>query len=88
MKEASLTVGGFYKHLDWRDDLVTEALGGALQTRKRPVETAASGGASFTRESLIHDYLSEAHRNPPGAVIRWPLWQEISRAATNAFGLS
>jgi TetR/AcrR family transcriptional repressor of nem operon len=30
MREAGLTVGGFYKHLDSRDDLVAEALGSAV----------------------------------------------------------
>jgi len=30
MKEAGLTVGGFYKRLDSRDDLVAEALGSAV----------------------------------------------------------
>ena len=30
MKEAGLTVGGFYKHFDSRDDLVAEAVSSAL----------------------------------------------------------
>jgi TetR/AcrR family transcriptional repressor of nem operon len=30
MKEAGLTVGGFYKHFKSRDDLVAEAVGSAL----------------------------------------------------------
>ena len=30
MKEVGLTVGGFYKHFDSRDDLAAEALGSAL----------------------------------------------------------
>ena len=30
MKEASLTVGGFYKHFSSRDDLVAEAMSSAL----------------------------------------------------------
>ncbi len=44
MKEAGLTVGGFYKHFDSRDDLVTEAVGSAFGGWKRRVEAAASGG--------------------------------------------
>ena len=67
MKEAGLTVGGFYKHFDSRDELVAEALGSALHTWKRRADAAASGGPPFTYESLIKDYLSEAHRDHPGA---------------------
>src|ERR1700686_3986241 len=44
MKEAGLTVGGFYKHFNSRDDLVAEALGSALGGWKRQVDAAASGG--------------------------------------------
>jgi TetR/AcrR family transcriptional regulator, transcriptional repressor for nem operon len=66
MKEAGLTVGGFYKHFDSRDDLVAEAVGSALGAWKRQVDAAASGGPPVTYESLVDDYLSEAHRNQPG----------------------
>src|SRR6266550_4219002 len=66
MKEAGLTVGGFYKHFDSRDDLVAEAVGSALGMSKRQVDAAASGGPPVTYESLVDDYLSEAHRNQPG----------------------
>jgi len=66
MKEVGLTVGGFYKHFDSRDDLAAEALGSALGAWRRQVDAAASGGPPVTYESLIDDYLSEAHRNQPG----------------------
>ena len=66
MKEAGLTVGGFYKHFDSRDDLVAEAVGSALGTWKRQLDTAASGGPPVTYESLVDDYLSKAHRDHPG----------------------
>jgi TetR/AcrR family transcriptional repressor of nem operon len=66
MKEAGLTVGGFYKHFDSRGELVAEAIGSALQTWKRQADAAASGGRPFTYESLLNDYLSEAHRDDPG----------------------
>ena len=66
MKEAGLTVGGFYKHFDSRDDLVAEAVGSALGSWKRQVDAAASGGPPVTYESLVDDYLSETHRNHPG----------------------
>jgi TetR/AcrR family transcriptional regulator, transcriptional repressor for nem operon len=66
MKEAGLTVGGFYKHFKSRDELVAEAVGSALGVWKHQVDAAASGGPSVTFESLVDDYLSEAHRNHPG----------------------
>ena len=65
MKEAGLTVGGFYKHFDSRDDLVIEALGSAFGGWKRRIDAAASGGTPLSYESLIDDYLNEAHRDNP-----------------------
>ena len=35
MKEAGVTVGGFYKHFDSRDELVVEALAAAFQDLDR-----------------------------------------------------
>src|SRR2546429_3846473 len=66
MKEAGLTVGGFYKHFKSRDDLVAESVGCALGFWKRRVDAAASGGPPVTYESLVDDYLSKTHRNHPG----------------------
>jgi TetR/AcrR family transcriptional repressor of nem operon len=66
MKDAGLTVGGFYKHFNSRDALVAEAVGSALELWKRQVDAAALGGPPVTYESLVDEYLSEAHRNHPG----------------------
>src|SRR5437879_6020213 len=66
MKEAGLTVGGFYKHFDSRDDLVAEAVGSAFGFWKRQMEAAASGGPPLSYAKLIDDYLNQAHRNNPG----------------------
>jgi TetR/AcrR family transcriptional repressor of nem operon len=66
MKDAGLTVGGFYKHFNSRDALVAEAVGSALELWKRQVDAAASGGPPVTYESLVDEYLSEAHRNHAG----------------------
>jgi TetR/AcrR family transcriptional repressor of nem operon len=66
MKEAGLTVGGFYKHFDSRDDLVAEAVSSAFGGWKRRVEAAKSGGAPLSYEKLIDEYLNEAHRDNPG----------------------
>jgi TetR/AcrR family transcriptional repressor of nem operon len=65
MKEARLTVGGFYKHFDSRDELVVEALSSAFGSLKRR-EDAASGGPSVSFAELIDNYLSERHRNNSG----------------------
>ena len=66
MKEAGLTVGGFYKHFDSRDDLVAEAVSSAFGAWKRRVDAAASGGPSVSLAKLIDSYLDEAHRDNPG----------------------
>jgi TetR/AcrR family transcriptional repressor of nem operon len=67
MKDAGLTVGGFYKHFESRDQLVAEAVGSAFGDWQRRVEAAAaSGGPSVSVSDLIDDYLSEAHRKNPG----------------------
>jgi TetR/AcrR family transcriptional regulator, transcriptional repressor for nem operon len=66
MKEAGLTVGGFYKHFDSRDRLVAEAVNSAFGGWKRRVESAKSGGPPVSYEKLIDDYLSEEHRDNPG----------------------
>jgi TetR/AcrR family transcriptional regulator, transcriptional repressor for nem operon len=66
MKEAGLTVGGFYKHFDSRDDLVAEAVGSAFGVWKRQMDAAASGGPPLSYAKLIDGYLSQAHRDHPG----------------------
>ena len=66
MKEAGLTVGGFYKHFDSRDDLVAEAVNSAFGGWKRRVEAAKSSGLPVSYEKLIDQYLNEAHRDNPG----------------------
>ena len=66
MKEAGLTVGGFYKHFHSRDDLVAEAVSSAFGGWKRRVDAAASGGPSVSLAKLIDDYLNAAHRDDPG----------------------
>ena len=48
MKEAGLTVGGFYKHFSSRDALVAEAVGSALELWKRQV------GCGRLRRSAAH----------------------------------
>ena len=66
MKEAGLTVGGFYKHFDSRDALVAEAMSAGMGDWQRRVDAAASGGPSVSLAELIDDYLSDVHRKNPG----------------------
>jgi TetR/AcrR family transcriptional repressor of nem operon len=66
MKEAGLTVGGFYKHFDSRDELVAEAVGAAFGIWQRQKEAAEFGGQPLSFAKLIADYLSDVHRKNPG----------------------
>jgi TetR/AcrR family transcriptional regulator, transcriptional repressor for nem operon len=67
MKEIGLTVGGFYKHFGSRDDLVAESLKAAAGPLQKQLLVAGSGGPPPTYESLVDCYLSETHRDHPGA---------------------
>jgi TetR/AcrR family transcriptional repressor of nem operon len=60
MKEAGVTVGGFYKHFDSRDELVVEALATAFQDLDRWEEH------TDTLTKALGNYLSEEHRDAPG----------------------
>jgi TetR/AcrR family transcriptional regulator, transcriptional repressor for nem operon len=66
MKEAGLTVGGFYKHFDSRDALVAEAVSSAFADWQRRVDATASGRPPVSYAKLIDDYLCDAHRKSPG----------------------
>jgi TetR/AcrR family transcriptional regulator, transcriptional repressor for nem operon len=59
MTAAGLTVGGFYKHFSSKDQLVAEALGGALQKSLDSVETKRGGDL----EAIAAGYLSRQHRD-------------------------
>ncbi len=67
MKEAGLTVGGFYKHFDSRDELVAEAVGAAFGMWQSRVDQGEAEGRPFTLTKLVDSYLSEQHRDDPGA---------------------
>jgi TetR/AcrR family transcriptional repressor of nem operon len=67
MKEAGLTVGGFYKHFDSRDELVAEALSDAFGVWQRQKEATEAAGQPLSFEKLIDDYVSDVHRKNPGA---------------------
>jgi TetR/AcrR family transcriptional repressor of nem operon len=60
MKEAGVTVGGFYKHFGSRDELVVEALATAFK------DLDAWEEHTTDMEQLLQNYLTDAHRDEPG----------------------
>jgi TetR/AcrR family transcriptional regulator, transcriptional repressor for nem operon len=60
MKEAGVTVGGFYRHFESRDELVVEALATAFKDLDVWEEHAEG------LPQLLKNYLTEAHRDAPG----------------------
>jgi TetR/AcrR family transcriptional regulator, transcriptional repressor for nem operon len=66
MREAGLTHGGFYKHFSSRDELVAEAARRAFADGALFAEQAAAGaGDPFA--AYVDAYLSDEHRDHPGA---------------------
>ena len=61
MKEAGVTVGGFYRHFGSRDELVVEALATAFKDLDLWEEHTPD------MAHLLQNYLTEAHRDAPGA---------------------
>jgi TetR/AcrR family transcriptional regulator, transcriptional repressor for nem operon len=61
MKEAGLTVGGFYKHFASRDALVAEAMQDALGLWQKQSEA----GAPRSWRAIVDPYLSPGHRDCP-----------------------
>lgn len=66
MKEAGLTVGGFYKHFASRDDLVAEAVQSAIGSWRRGVEAKGIDPASISLQEYADEYLSSRHRDHVG----------------------
>ena len=66
MKEAGLTVGGFYKHFASRDELVAEAVQVAVESWRRQLEGMGIDPADVTLEQYADDYLSVRHRDHRG----------------------
>ena len=62
MKAAGLTHGGFYKHFESKDQLVTEACAEAVGTIVEFVTNAAAGGTPVAKT-----YLSTGQRDNPAA---------------------
>jgi TetR/AcrR family transcriptional repressor of nem operon len=62
MNAAGLTHGGFYKHFESKDQLVTEACAEAVETMIESVANGAAGGTP-----VAETYLSTSHRDNPAA---------------------
>jgi TetR/AcrR family transcriptional repressor of nem operon len=60
MEEAGVTVGGFYKHFESRDELVVEALATAFED----LDVWEEHTEGIVQ--LLQNYLTETHRDTPG----------------------
>src|SRR6201998_4357327 len=79
MKQAGVTVGGFYKHSKSSDELVVEALGAAFKDVDAWEEYAE------TLAQALENYLTEAHRDNPGTgCAMGALLGDMSRASKSA----
>lgn len=61
MKEAGLTVGGFYKHFASRDELVAEAMESAIEWWRRQQQEKGIDPASIPLQEYVDNYLSKRH---------------------------
>ncbi|MGY5801166.1 TetR/AcrR family transcriptional regulator [Rhizobium sp. LEGMi12c] len=66
MKEAGLTVGGFYKHFASRDELVAEAVESAIGSWRRQQEEKGIDPTSISLGEYVDTYLSKRHRDHCG----------------------
>jgi TetR/AcrR family transcriptional repressor of nem operon len=67
MKELKLTHGGFYRHFDSRDELVTEALELALTQTGQAMRERLFDGGKANLAAFVDFYLDEAHRDQRAA---------------------
>jgi TetR/AcrR family transcriptional repressor of nem operon len=65
MSAIGMTVGGFYRHFDSRDALVSEACGRAFEEARQEQEAAVASAASDPLAALLGRYLSRTHRDAP-----------------------
>jgi TetR/AcrR family transcriptional repressor of nem operon len=85
MAAAGLTHGGFYRHFQSKDQLVSEACSLAIDSVTRLFETALSGGGErHAFQTMAAGYLSEQHRDDPsGGCPFAALGSELARADEN-----
>lgn len=81
MKEAGLTVGGFYKHFEAREDLLAEAVAAGQQSWQARLAAALEAEAPPPLAAMIDRYLSPAHRDAPATgCLAAALASEIARS--------
>jgi TetR/AcrR family transcriptional repressor of nem operon len=61
MASLGMTDGGFYRHFESKEALAAEACAAAF------AESGLAGESSRSAEAMLRGYLSEAHRDAPGA---------------------
>ena len=62
-ESAGLTHGGFYRHFDSKDQLVSEASAGAFAAKIGEMQASASTARGRKAlEAIVNDYLSPEHR--------------------------
>jgi TetR/AcrR family transcriptional regulator, transcriptional repressor for nem operon len=66
MKAAGTTAGGFYKHFESRDALVTEAMQAAFGTWDVRVQGGETSGRPVRLADLVDEYLCVEHRDNVG----------------------
>ncbi|MDF9822742.1 TetR/AcrR family transcriptional repressor of nem operon [Rhizobium leguminosarum] len=85
MKEAGLTVGGFYKHFASRDDLVAEAIQSAFDSWGRRLEAEGVNPAEMSAADVADRYVSAHHRDNPGEGCPFAaLTSDLSRSGEKA----
>jgi len=81
MEAAGLTHGGFYRHFDSKEGLVTEACSEAVDSSiERVRRHAAATGKDRGLDALAAEYLSTQHRDhPEGGCLLAALGSELAR---------
>lgn len=67
MKQAGLTHGGFYGHFASKEDLAVQASARAMENSMAKWEKVMATAEGDPFEALVAQYLSERHRDNPGA---------------------
>lgn len=67
MKDAGLTHGGFYGHFASKEDLMAQAAARALADTTAGWQRLAEAAPDDALEHIVRGYLSDAHRDHPGA---------------------
>jgi TetR/AcrR family transcriptional repressor of nem operon len=85
MKEAGLTVGGFYKHFASRDHLVAEAVQSAFASWGKKLADQGIEPADLSISEVAANYMSQHHRDRPGDGCPFPaLTADLARSGPEA----